>query len=133
MFNGDIIKEKVKASNKKSKDFLYYVFGNSSHRTIGYFTGRHNIDTKYLEKIAEYFDEPLDAFFINRQTTGTKKNTDSKVNLHNIENSTVNVNTNEAVLHERIKSLEQQLADKTKESEWLKKQWDQLLVFVSKK
>ena len=30
-------------------------------------------------------------------------------------------------------SLEQQLADKTKESEWLKKQWDQLLVFVSKK
>lgn len=131
MFNGDIIIEKAKSRKIKSRELMYYVFGANSHRTMNYFAGRHNIDTKYLEKIAEFFDEPLDNFFIRK---GVQPQTDkSSVALHNIAHSTVNVNTNEAVLMERIKSLEQQVADKTKESEWLKKQWDQLLVFVSSK
>ena len=131
MFNGDIIIEKAKARKIKSKELMYYVFGANSHRTMNYFAGRHNIDTKYLEKIAEFFDEPLDNFFIRQ---GVKQDLDkSSVALHNIEHSTVNVNTNEAVLHERIKSLEQQLTDKTTENAWLKKQWDQLLGFVSTK
>ena len=131
MFNGDIIIEKARARKIKSKELIYYVFGANSHRTMSYFSGRHNIDTKYLEKIAEFFDEPLDNFFIRK---GVKQDSDkSSVALHNIEHSTVNVNTNEAVLHERIKSLEQQLTDKTNENAWLKKQWDQLLVFVSTK
>lgn len=131
MFNGDIIIEKARARKIKSKELMYYVFGANSHRTMNYFSGRHNIDTKYLEKIAEFFDEPLDNFFIRK---GVQQESDkSSVALHNIEHSTVNVNTNEAVLHERIKSLEQQLTDKTNENTWLKKQWDQLLVFVSTK
>lgn len=55
MFNGNLVKKLVKEQGKTVGSMVAFVFGPTSHLNLSYFKDRTYIDSRYLEKLSEFF------------------------------------------------------------------------------
>ena len=96
MYNGNHIKELLAYTGRTNKELLLYlgVEGNSSITQLT----KGNPTANKLEKIADFFDVPVDDFFIRNQ--GISRSKDSTEDANHLK--------------EKIKLLEQLLSQKNK-------------------
>lgn len=55
MFNGNLISMLLKEQRKQVGEMITFVFGGKSHISKSYFKDRTFIDSRYLEKLSEFF------------------------------------------------------------------------------
>ena len=96
MFNGDLVNRLLKEQKKTVGEMVAFVFGQSSHISTTYFKGRTYIDSRYLERLSEFFEVPIEDFFLSNEEYDDKKL--ENTNVHHISNSTVNINSSPDVL-----------------------------------
>lgn len=97
-----------------------FVFGKSSHISTSYFKGRTYIDTRYLERLSEYFEVPIEDFFLSNEEYEDKKS--ENTNVHHISNSTVNINSSPDVLMGVINNQKAMLDQQAEQIKWLRDQ-----------
>lgn len=120
MFNGNLVKRLLKEQRKSVGDMVAFVFGQSSHMSMAYFKDRTFIDTRYLERLSEYFKVPLEDFFLTDEEFEEKKT--EKTNVHHINNSTVNINSSPDVLMGVINNQKAMLDQQAEQIAWLRDQ-----------
>lgn len=120
MFNGNLVKRLLKEQRKTVGDMVAFVFGQSSHISMTYFEGRTYIDTRYLERLSEYFKVPIEDFFLSDDEYDSKKS--EKTNVHHISNSIVNVNSSPDVLMGVINNQKEMLEQQAEQITWLRNQ-----------
>lgn len=119
MFNGLIVQKLLKEQRKQVGEMVRFVFGESSHITMTYFKERTYIDSRYLEKLSEFFHVPLGDFFL---TLEEFENRNAATNVHHINNSTVNINSSPDVLMGVIDNQKEMLAQQADQITWLRSQ-----------
>lgn len=120
MFNGNLVKRLLKEQRKTVGDMVAFVFGQSSHLSMAYFKDRTFIDSRYLERLSEYFEVPIEDFFLSDEEYEEKKN--EKTNVHHISNSIVNVNSSPDVLMGVINNQKEMLDQQAEQISWLRNQ-----------
>ena len=65
MFNGNLISMLLKEQRKQVGEMITFVFGGKSHISKSYFKDRTFIDSRYLEKLSEFFHIPIQDFFLS--------------------------------------------------------------------
>lgn len=123
MFNGNLVKRLMKEQGKTVGSMVAFVFGPTSHLNMSYFKDRTYIDSRYLEKLSEYFNTPIEDFFL---TDEEFENRSSKTNVHHINNSTVNINSSPDVLMGVIENQKKMLEQQADQIEWLRSQFERM-------
>ena len=101
-------------------EMVAFVFGQSSHISMAYFKDRTYIDSRYLERLSEYFEVPIGDFFLSDEEYEDKKS--EKTNVHHISNSTVNINSSPDVLMGVINNQKVMLDQQAEQITWLRNQ-----------
>ena len=101
-------------------EMVAFVFGQSSHISTSYFKGRTYIDSRYLERLSEYFEVPIEDFFLSNEEYDDKKL--ENTNVHHISNSTVNINSSPDVLMGVINNQKEMLDQQAEQIKWLRDQ-----------
>lgn len=120
MFNGDLVNRLLKEQKKTVGEMVAFVFGQSSHISTTYFKGRTYIDSRYLERLSEYFEVPIEDFFLSNEEYDDKKS--ENTNVHHISNSTVNINSSPDVLMGVINNQKEMLDQQAEQIKWLRDQ-----------
>ena len=134
MFNGDLVNRLLKEQKKTVGEMEIgkhtselqtcalpiFVFGQSSHISTSYFKGRTYIDSRYLERLSEYFEVPIEDFFLSNEEYDDKKL--ENTNVHHISNSTVNINSSPDVLMGVINNQKAMLDQQAEQIKWLRDQ-----------
>lgn len=120
MFNGDLVNRLLKEQKKTVGEMVAFVFGQSSHISMTYFKDRTYIDSRYLERLSEYFEIPIEDFFLSNEEYEDKKL--EKTNVHHISNSTVNINSSPDVLMGVINNQKAMLDQQAEQISWLRDQ-----------
>ena len=115
MFNGDLVNRLLKEQKKTVGEMVAFVFGKSSHISTSYFKGRTYIDSRYLERLSEYFEVPIEDFFLSNEEL-------ENTNVHHISNSTVNINSSPDVLMGVINNQKAMLDQQAEQIKWLRDQ-----------
>ena len=106
MFNGKVIDLLLGIRNKTRNDLVVYVWGNNvkngNHRSVTYFLKRKNITTDKLETLCEFFNVPMEVFFL-----------DDEKRVNEFVSPVGAVSELES-LRLRCKQMEQSIADKDK-------------------
>ena len=87
---------------------------------MAYFKDRTYIDSRYLERLSEYFEVPIGDFFLSDEEYEDKKS--EKTNVHHISNSTVNINSSPDVLMGVINNQKVMLDQQAEQITWLRNQ-----------
>lgn len=119
MFNGLIVQKLLKEQRKQVGEMVKYVFGETSHITMTYFKDRTYIDSRYLEKLSEFFNVPIGDFFLSMEEFENRK---ASTNVHHINNSTVNINSSPDVLMGVINNQKAMLDQQADQISWLRSQ-----------
>lgn len=120
MFNGNLVKRLLDEQRKAVGEMVAFVFGHSSHISMAYFKDRTYIDSRYLERLSEYFEVPIGDFFLSDEEYEDKKS--EKTNVHHISNSTVNINSSPDVLMGVINNQKVMLDQQAEQITWLRNQ-----------
>lgn len=120
MFNGNLVKRLLDEQRKAVGEMVAFVFGKSSHISMAYFKDRTYIDSRYLERLSEYFEVPIGDFFLSDEDYEDKKT--EKTNVHHISNSTVNINSSPDVLMGVINNQKAMLDQQAEQITWLRNQ-----------
>ena len=120
MFNGNLVSKLLKEQHKTVGEMICFVFGQSSHISMKYFKDRNYIDTRYLERLSEFFKLPIEDFFLSDEEYEEKKH--EKTNVHHISNSIVNVNSSPDVLMGVINNQKAMLDQQAEQITWLRDQ-----------
>lgn len=120
MFNGNLVKRLLDEQRKAVGEMVTFVFGQSSHISMAYFKDRTYIDSRYLERLSEYFEVPIGDFFLSDEEYEDKKS--EKTNVHHISNSTVNINSSPDVLMGVINNQKVMLDQQAEQITWLRNQ-----------
>lgn len=120
MFNGNLVKRLLDEQRKAVGEMVAFVFGLSSHISMAYFKDRTYIDSRYLERLSEYFEVPIGDFFLSDEEYEDKKS--EKTNVHHISNSTVNINSSPDVLMGVINNQKVMLDQQAEQITWLRNQ-----------
>lgn len=129
MFNGNLVKKLIKEQGKTVGSMVAFVFGPTSHLNLSYFKDRTYIDSRYLEKLSEFFNVPLGDFFLTNEEF---ENRNSKTNVHHINNSTVNINSSPDVLMGVIDNQKKMLEQQADQIAWLRQQFEKMTANVAK-
>ena len=129
MFNGNLIARLIKEQRKQVGDMVAYVFGGNSHISKTYFKNRTSIDSKYLEKLSAFFQVPIQDFFL---TDEEFEDRESQTNVHDITNSTVNINSSPDVLMGVIENQKKMIDQQASEITWLRSQFELLTANLAK-
>lgn len=84
-----------------------------------YFKDRTYIDSRYLEKLSEFFNVPIGDFFLSMEEFENRK---ASTNVHHINNSTVNINSSPDVLMGVINNQKAMLDQQADQISWLRSQ-----------
>lgn len=120
MFNGNLVNRLLKEQRKSVGSMVAFVFGKTSHITMAYFKDRPYIDSRYLERLSEFFEVPIEDFFLTDEEFEEKKT--EKTNVHHINNSTVNINSSPDVLMGVINNQKAMLDQQAEQIAWLRDQ-----------
>lgn len=120
MFNGDLVNRLLKEQKKNSRWNGGFCPVQSSHISTSYFKGRTYIDSRYLERLSEYFEVPIEDFFLSNEEYDDKKL--ENTNVHHISNSTVNINSSPDVLMGVINNQKAMLDQQAEQIKWLRDQ-----------
>ena len=129
MFNGNLISMLLKEQRKQVGEMITFVFGGKSHISKSYFKDRTFIDSRYLEKLSEFFHIPIQDFFLSDEEF---KDRESQTNVHHISNSTVNINSSPEILLGVIENQKNMLEQQASEINWLRSQFESLTHNLSK-
>lgn len=129
MFNGNLISRLLKEQRKTVGSMIAFVFGSKSHISTSYFKDRTFIDSRYLEKLSEFFQVPIQDFFLTDEEFDKR---DAQTNVHHITNSTVNINSSPDVLMGVIENQKKMLEQQTEQITWLRSQFEQLTKNIAK-
>lgn len=125
MFNGNLVIKLMNERNVHVGEFMKFVFGRKSHTPSTWFKDRVFIDTRYLERLSEYFSIPISDFFLTDEEYKEKQENGGK-GVHHISNSVVNVNSSPDVMLGIINNQRINLEQNAQEIAWLRNQVETL-------
>ena len=120
MFNGNLVTRLLKEQRRTVGEMIGFVFGQSSHISMAYFKDRTYIDSRYLERLSEFFKVPLEDFFLSEEEYEEKKS--GKTTVHHVSNSIVNINSSPDVLMGVINNQKAMLDQQAEQITWLRNQ-----------
>ena len=88
-----------------------------------YFRDRVHIDSRHIEKLSEFFQVPIQDFFLTEEEFESKR---SGTNVHHISNSTVNINSSPELMMSVINSQKALIEQQADQIAWLREQVEKL-------
>lgn len=123
MFNGNLVIRLRKEQHRSVRSLVSFVFGESSHITMKYFKDKVHIDSRHIEKLSEFFQIPIQDFFLSDEEYESRH---SGTNVHHIHNSTVNINSSPELMLRVIESQKALIEQQADQIEWLREQVEKL-------
>ena len=81
MFNGNLVDRLRKEQRRSVRSLVEFVFGETTKITMTYFRDRVHIDSRHIEKLSEFFQVPIQDFFLTEEEFERADiNEDGKVN-----------------------------------------------------
>lgn len=123
MFNGNLVDRLRKEQRRSVRSLVEFVFGETTKITMTYFRNRVHIDSRHIEKLSEFFQVPIQDFFLTEEEFESKR---SGTNVHHISNSTVNINSSPELMMSVINSQKALIEQQADQIAWLREQVEKL-------